>query len=455
MKNRLRNNYPLVIINMARIASMALILLCACKEERSTKPENQKQHLNHNSSQKYTCPMPEDSVFSDQPDDCPKCGMQLIKNSNHALTTISTNPQTVTIQPSTFNISSTTSNIQNSKFNVILSSISTIKPTMKTISIEIEVYGFVSYNPKNTYSIASKVAGRIDKLNLKYNFQPIKKGEKIMDIYSPELTTAQKELLYLQNADTVAGSTILAAAKQRLMLLGMTAKQIDLLLLTKQTTHLTSIYAPVDGHLHQMDNFQQNLASYASKSAGTMNAQDENTAFTIKEGMYVVKGQTLFNVIGTEKMWAILRIPPQAIGQVKVKQAVQLYSEMYPQQAINAQVDFIEPEQESGSTYLNARVYLQDSDHKQHKLKIGSYINAKITTGDKEGIYIPSSATIDLGNGNYAIFTKTKDGFKPIKITVGAKTDNQILVLSSLNPSTEIAINAQYLVDSEGFVNFE
>src|SRR5690554_2492512 len=68
--------------------------------------------------------------------------------------------------------------------------------------LELEILGRIAYDMRETTMISSRVAGRIEKLNVKYNYQPIKKGELIMEVYSPDLVAAQRELLFLQNGDS-------------------------------------------------------------------------------------------------------------------------------------------------------------------------------------------------------------------------------------------------------------
>src|SRR5690554_2315260 len=68
--------------------------------------------------------------------------------------------------------------------------------------LELEIQGRIAYDMREKSMISSRVAGRIEKLNIKYNYQPVRKGELIMEIYSPDLVAAQRELLFLQNGDS-------------------------------------------------------------------------------------------------------------------------------------------------------------------------------------------------------------------------------------------------------------
>ena len=86
----------------------------------------------------------------------------------------------------------------------VLASVKTIKPQQKFLPILVDAPGYITYNPTNASAIASRYSGRIDKLYVKYNFQEVEKEQKIMEIYSPELLTAQQNLIFLLNSDSTA-----------------------------------------------------------------------------------------------------------------------------------------------------------------------------------------------------------------------------------------------------------
>ena len=93
--------------------------------------------------------------------------------------------------------------------------VTTIKKDRKTI--EIDALGRVEYDTRMTGSISARVSGRIEKLYVRYKYQQIRKGQKIMDVYSPELLTAQQNLLFVIQNDA-GNSSLIAAARQRLIL---------------------------------------------------------------------------------------------------------------------------------------------------------------------------------------------------------------------------------------------
>src|SRR5450755_3093221 len=107
----------------------------------------------------------------------------------------------------------------------ILSSIPVISLQNEKRALSIEVLGSVTYDTRHIHTISARVSGRIEKLYVRYRYQHIRKGERIMDIYSPELATAQQELLFLvkNDPDNVG---LIQAVKHKLLLLGMSEEQL-------------------------------------------------------------------------------------------------------------------------------------------------------------------------------------------------------------------------------------
>ena len=144
--------------------------------------------------------MPEDSVFSDKPGICPKCGMTLIKTENHDQHT-----DDYTIDQ----LLKPTNQFVVGKYPVI-----TAKDT--AISGEINLPGVVAYDPDAAVNIAARISGRIEKMYVNYKFQTVRKGQKLFDIYSPELLTEQQNFIFL-NSDDPENTSIIEASKQKLL----------------------------------------------------------------------------------------------------------------------------------------------------------------------------------------------------------------------------------------------
>ena len=117
---------------------------------------------------------------------------------------------------------------------------------------EMEALGVTDYDTRMIGDISARVSGRIQKLYIKSTFQGIMKGQKIMEIYSPELSTAQQNLLFLLKNDA-SNYSLINTAKQKLLLLGVSPAQIQMLAKSGRASNTVSVYSNYSGHIYEMD----------------------------------------------------------------------------------------------------------------------------------------------------------------------------------------------------------
>ena len=172
---------------------------------------------------------------------------------------------------------------------------------------------------------------------------------------------------------------------------------------------------------------------------------------TLKEGMYLQKGESIFTVYNPDRAWAILSIYGESQGLVKIGNPVQITPETAPDKAFGASIDFIEPFFRNGSKTLRARVYFNNS---QLKIPIGSQVKATIIGNTIAAYWLPVAAVLSLGL-DAVVFQKTQGGFKARKIKTGISYNDYIQVLSGISSTDTVAINAQYLMDSESFIKIK
>jgi membrane fusion protein, copper/silver efflux system len=417
-----------------------LLVLVACNKNGD--------HGEH--AETYTCPM-HPTVISDRPGSCPVCGMDLVRKARAG---------------EEVQITEDLSRLIKSPNETVVASIRTIKGEFKAMSVSIEAQGIVTYDTRNIYTIPSRIGGRLEKVLLKYPFQVVKKGQKVAEIYSPELLTAQRELLFLLENDS-QNEALIKGARERLQLLGATASQINSLVQRKEPQNTFAIYSPYDGYVIS-ESQQTPSASMPSPSASTTasggmsdgmgsssgtpatpgqssTASSATTDNLIREGSYVTAGQTLFKVVNTSALRVELNVPSAMANSIKKGAEATLDFGNGEEQS--ATVDFIQPFFNEGQEFLTIRVYTKHSD----KLHIGHLVKAKLSGSTVEALWIPKEALLDLGMDK-VVFIKDKKVLKPKKVTIGARTADAIEIRQGLSSSDEIAANAQYLVDSESFI---
>lgn len=393
--------------------------------------ENKNRHealnqLSENQKKIYTCPM-HPQIIKDAPGQCPICGMNLVEKKSEGAA-IKNEELTILLKPTN---------------EYVISTVKTIRPQSKEIPIEIEASGKITYDTREINVVSARVSGRIEKLYVKSRYQLITKGQKLMDIYSKELLTEQENYIYLLNNDA-DNLSLIKAAESRLLLNGFSIEQLKEIKLMKKSFQSVTIYSPYTGHLHDLVN--SNTVSDMSKMAETSSQE-----LTIKEGMYVEKGQTIFKIYNVSKVWAILTIYPDGVGMIKAGQKIVLFIDAQNSLKIDARIDFIEPFISNNQNTTQARVYL---NNKNNEFKVGTIVKAKIEAGSKKGIFIPSTAIINLGSRD-VVFEKENNIFRSKEVIVGIKTDLHTEIISGITDTDNIAENAQLLMDSESFIKVE
>lgn len=416
----IKNEFAILLI-----AYCLLLIGAAC----NNKKEDHTQHQQLITSNQYTCPMhPE--IIRDKPGKCPICGMDLVKMETGG--TKSTDAELESLLKPT------------NEF--VVSKIPVTTMQKKEEQIEIEALGNIAYDTREVGSISSRVSGRIEKLYVRYWYQQINKGQHILDIYSPELMTAQQNLLFLLKNDAT-NTTFIQAAKEKLLLLGMSSQQLQQVVQSGKPSLSIAVYSNYSGHIHEAANSgNMNTKSVAMKDIALITEE-----LSLKEGMYLQKGQSIFTVYNPDYAWVILNIYGENQGLVKTGNTVRVTPETAPDKNFRAEINFIEPFYRKESKTLTARVYFNNS---VLKIPIGSQVRATIFGNTKEAWWLPKEAVVSLGLDK-VVFQQTDGGFKAHKINTGITHKNHIQVLSGMNETDSVAANAQYLMDSESFIKVD
>jgi hypothetical protein len=340
---------------------------------------------------------------------------------------------------------------------VVIASVKTVKAEHRALPVALTVQGIVTYDTRYTYTIPARVGGRLEKVYIKYAFQPVHKGQKIAEIYSPELLAAQRELLYLVKNDA-SNTLLIESAKSKLYLLGATQQQVDNLVRQEKISNTFTIYSPYDGYVIGESNVPATTpATSQSASGGGMGdamggipvASGSNAAAGVtsssilREGTYVSTGATLFRVVNTSALRIELDLPIQDTDLVKKGDAIEL--DLGNTGTQKATIDFVQPFFNQQENFIKARVYLKNTS-----LPIGQFVKATVFIKAKEALWLPKESVQDLGLQKI-VFIKDRGVFKPQPVTTGVIADNFVMV-KGISSADEIAANAQYLVDSESFI---
>ena len=310
--------------------------------------------------------------------------------------------------------------------------------------IEVDALGRVVYDTRHIGSISARISGRIEKLYIRYRYQKVSAGEKIMDIYSPEILTAEENLLFLLKNDP-SNTSLINAAKQKLLLLGMNKEQLSKIIFTQKPDFTISIYSKYSGHIHEAGAMENNLQPSTAAMRDISLVTEE---LSLKEGMYLQKGQNILSVYNPNHAWAVLNFYSDKQAIIHKGSPVRIVPETAPDKDFMGRIDFIEPFYRRENKTVTARVYF---DNSKLQIPIGSQVRATISGNTQNANWLPETAIVSLGLDK-VVFIKSDIGFKAHKVKTGITYKNKIQVLDGLTAKDTVAANGQYLMDSESFI---
>lgn len=318
---------------------------------------------------------------------------------------------------------------------IVLSKQSTVKP-IPSIEQVFQASGIILPDLSKNKILVANFDGRIEKLNIQFDYQYVNKGEPIMEVYSPELNTfiSEYQLLLKNNAP----SLLLKAAQEKLMLLGIQEFQIHQWSEHPIINNRITIYSPYNGY------FILNKSQSNDKSHGSLH-----------KGDYITKGQALFSVNDFRQVWAIVSIPNTYYPHTESIKNIVLQSEIFPEKKITGKVVTREKSFENKTDpFFKLRVSLENPDQ---QFKINSLVTAEIPLHSSTSLDVPSSAVVRTGK-NAFVWKKIDETkahshvFQLTQVIISSIHSEIISLNKGVRETDEIALHAGMLTDSETYL---
>ncbi|QEA37648.1 efflux RND transporter periplasmic adaptor subunit [Pistricoccus aurantiacus] len=282
---------------------------------------------------------------------------------------------------------------------------------------EIRTIGYVKYDEDQLVHIHPRVEGWIEKLYVKSEGDPVKKGEPLYDIYSPTLVNAQEELVLAINR---GNPRLIQAAEERLEALQVPASTIRSVKASKRVNQSVTLFAPQDGVIDNLN---------------------------VREGFFVQPGTTMLSIGALEEVWVVGEVFERQAALVEEGDEVTLTSEYLPGETWNGTVDYIYPTLNSKTRTAQVRTRLDNSDR---LLKPNMFMQLAIhSRGDNTAQQIPREALIRTGGQNRVVLALGGGKFKSVEVKVGRVGEDIVEILDGLSVGERIVTSAQFLLDSE------
>ena len=308
----------------------------------------------------------------------------------------------------------------------------TEKAEKRKLQRTIRTVGLVTSVEGRQFSVNAKIEGWVERLMVNQQGQQVKKGQPLMEIYSPELVAAQQEyLLAVKNKRQLAASPypeiaggadrLLEAARTRLRYWDISPDQIQALERSGQVRKTLTLYSEHEGVV---------------------------TSKKVLEGMRIMAGEELLQITDLAKVWVNADIYEYELPWVKLGQTARVELPFAKGQVIDGSITYLYPYLENETRTVKARIELANPGF---TLKPAMYANVSIAAEMvADALAIPVTAVLNSGKGQTVFVALGSGKFEPRAVQSGVRDDTgQIQILSGLSEGDEVVVSAQFMLDSE------
>ncbi|MES1220227.1 MAG: efflux RND transporter periplasmic adaptor subunit [Bacteroidota bacterium] len=353
----------------------------------------------------YTCSM-DPQVVEYKPGKCPICHMELtqVKKNN----------------------GQKKDEIQLSEQQIQLGNIQTDTIRSGTIGDQLVLTATLNFDQVKANAVSSRVMGRVEKLYFKNLGDYIKKGAALYDLYSEELNNAKQEyLLVLEQKKTFSNETaidfdqLLRSAKNKLLLWGISEKQIQELANNKKATATTTFYSTAGGYITQLD---------------------------IREGDYIMEGGAIVKLADLSTLWAEAQVYTSQLAEVDRNSVATVQLPDFDGKEIKGRIEFVNPEINPDTRINLIRVSIPNYGN-QLKPGIPAYVILK--SRQRSSLTLPIDAVIRDGKGATVWIKTGTHSYKNKMVEVGLESDDRIEIKAGLSIGDIVVVTGAYLLNSE------
>lgn len=302
----------------------------------------------------------------------------------------------------------------------------------KRLTREIRTVGRIVYNEEKVRQISPKIGGWVEQQYVNFTGQVVEKGQRLLEIYSPELVSTQEEYLTAlryrdrlkdsMSKQAVAGSeNLLRAAETRLRYWDITEDQIKSLRDRGLITRTMVLHAPFKGIIVQRH---------------------------VVEGGYVQPGQNLYSIADISTVWVYADVYEYEAPWVRSGQGAEMTLSYQPGVSYRGKVTYIYPYLKNMTRTLQIRIEFPNT--KDFTLKPDMWANVTLRSEVvRQGLAIPVQAVIRTGKRDIALVAMEGGRFAPRELRLGAEVMDEFQVLDGLKEGEKVVTSAQFLINSE------
>lgn len=281
----------------------------------------------------------------------------------------------------------------------------------------INTVGLVGVDEHRIEAIQVREPGWVERLGVRAVGDPVRRGQLLAGVYSPDLLATQQELLIAHGS---RDPQLIEAARHRLALFGLSESQIARIEKLGHVERLVDYYAPFDGYVMELG---------------------------IRQGAAVEPGTSLFQLANLTSVWITAEVPETQAAWIKAGDRAEAAVPALPDERFAGRVDYVYPELKQATRTLNVRIVIQNT---HQNLRPGMFATTHLSgTPLIQVLTVPTEAIIKTGSRSIVIVADDDTHFRPVAVRVGAENAGRSQILEGLSLGQVIVSSGQFLIDSE------
>lgn len=301
---------------------------------------------------------------------------------------------------------------------------------VRPLGSEVRASGSVAVDETRLSQVSLKIGGYVERLYVDFTGQPVRRGQPLLELYSPELIAAQEELLLAARLEQGAGrnavpgfpadtATLIAAARRRFALWDISAAQVSEILRTGRPRRTLTLHAPASGMVLEKK---------------------------VVAGQSVMAGDHLYTIADLSRVWVETALRDGDAPNVTVGSTADIEIAALPGRPFKGRVEYVYPTVEAEARTIRARIAVANTTG---TLKPGMYATVRLSTPGRSVLAVPSSAIVRTGERSIVFVDMGGGELMTHEVTAGRVAGHFTEVLDGIDRGARVVTSAQFLLDSE------
>jgi Cu(I)/Ag(I) efflux system membrane fusion protein len=279
--------------------------------------------------------------------------------------------------------------------------------------------GRVTVDERRVVQIHPKFEGVIEALYVSFTGQPVRRGQPLLSVYSPDVLATQQELILAQRNGTEFGATLAEAARRRLLLWDMSPADVTQVARTGRPIRAITLRSPANGVVLK-----------------------KNAIL----GTRVMPGDALYEIADLSSVWVIADVYESEMASLRAAQTAQVTLTSDPGRVFTGRVTFVSPVLDEATRTAKVRIEISNAGG---VLKPDMYANVMLQQPVHEVVAVPDSAVLQTGTRSVLFVARGNGQFEPREVQTGVKAGGFVEIRRGVTPGETVVVDANFLIDSE------